>query len=297
MKCEDLSDLSVFLAIAEEGAFTKAAVRLGGSQSAVSHTIRRLEESLGFRLLNRSTRSVSCTDMGEKLLTSLRPGLKQIVSRIEELKSLTDTPSGLIRITTSKDVAKRTLWPAIKALIGDYPEIQVEISTNSRVVDLAEGRFDGAIRLAEAVGPDLIAVPVGPPQMMAAVGTPAYFAARGEPMHPTDLAEHDCITMRFGPDTAPYDWEFEKDGQEIVKKVSGPFIFNDGDLCVAAAREGYGIAYVLYSEVEADINAGLLRRVLSDWCPPFEGYTLCYSSRRQMTSAMRLLIDRLRYRP
>ena len=297
MKREDLADLAVFLAVAEAGTFTQAAIRLDVSQSAVSHTIRRLEASLGFRLLNRSTRNVSPTDMGDKLLTTLRPGLTQIEARIEELRSVKDTPSGPIRITTSKDVAKRTLWPVMTGLVRDYPEIQVEISTNSRLVDLAEGRFDAAIRLAESVGPDLIAVPVGPPQRMAAVGSPGYFAARGEPRHPSELADHDCITMRFGPDTAPYDWEFEKGGEEIVRKVRGPFIFNDGDLCVAAAREGYGITYVLLSEVQADIEAGLLRRVLSDWCPPFEGYALCYSSRRQMSAQLRLLVDRLRYRP
>ncbi|NVO25435.1 LysR family transcriptional regulator [Donghicola mangrovi] len=295
MRREDLSDLSVFVVVVEEGSFTRAAVRLGVSQSAVSHTIRRLEDSLGFRLLNRSTRSISATDSGEKLLSTLRPGLSQIEARIEELRSIRDTPSGLVRITTSRDVAHRYLWPVVTGLVRDYPEMQIEINTNSRVVDLAEGRFDAAIRLSESVGPDLIAVPIGPEMTMAAVGAPKYFRTRGEPQHPSDLSEHDCITMRFGADTAPYDWEFEKDGQEIVRKVSGPLIFNDGDMLIRAAREGYGLAYVLLSEVQDDIDAGRLRRVLADWCPPFDGYKLCYSSRRQMSSALRLLIDRLRY--
>lgn len=296
MKRVDLSDLSVFLTVAEEGAFTRAAVRLGVSQSAVSHTIRRLEEALGFRLLNRSTRNVTPTDSGDKLLATLRPGLAQIDARIEELRSVKDTPRGLVRITTSGDVARRVVWPVVTGLVREYPEIQVEVNTNSRVVDLAEGRFDAAIRLAETVGPDLIAVPVSPPMQMAAVASPRYLALRGEPKHPADLADHDCITMRFGADTSTYDWEFEKDGQEIVRKVDGPFIFNDGDLCVAAAREGYGIAYVLLSEVQAEIDSGVLKRVLADWCPPFDGYKLCYSSRRQMSSALRLIIDRMRYR-
>ncbi|SOC07003.1 LysR family transcriptional regulator [Rhodobacter maris] len=296
MKREDFSDLAVFLAVAEEGTFTRAAIRLGVSQSAVSHTIRRLEASLGFRLLNRSTRNVSTTESGEKLLAILRPGIGQIDARIEELRLVKDRPRGLIRITTAPDVARRLLWPVITGLIRDYPEIRVEVNTNSRVVDLAESGFDAAIRLAETVGPDLIAVPVGPMLRMAAVASPAYLAARGEPLCPADLAGHDCITMRFGADTAPYDWEFERDGQESVRKVKGPLIFNDGDLCMAAAREGYGIAYLLLSEVQADLDSGRLRRVLTEWCPPFEGYKLCYSSRRQMTSALRLLVDRMRYR-
>lgn len=296
MKREDLADLSVFLAVIEEGTFTRAAVRLGVSQSAVSHTLRRLEESLGFRLLNRSTRSLSPTDSGEKLLAALRPGFGQIEARVEELRSFTDTPGGLVRLTTSREVAKSFLWPVITGLVRDYPEVRIEVNTNSRVVDLAEGGFDAAIRLSETVSPDLIAVPVSPPMTMAAVASPAYLVARGEPGHPADLAQHDCIAMRFGTDTQPYDWEFEKDGQTLVRKAQGPFVFNDGDLCVQAAREGYGIAYVLLADVQAELDSGRLRRVLAHWCPPFGGYSLCYSSRRQMSSALRILIERLRYR-
>jgi DNA-binding transcriptional LysR family regulator len=296
MKREELADLAVFLAVAEEGSFTRAAVRLGVSQSAVSHTIRRLEATLGFRLLNRSSRSVSTTDMGEKLLATLRPGFNQIEVRIEELRSIGDAPSGLIRLTTSMNVVRTILWPVVAGLVRDYPDVRVEVNTNSRVVDLAEGRFDAAIRLTEMVGPDLIAVPVGPPIEMAAVASPGYLAARGVPRHPSDLDAHDCIVMRFGANTATYDWEFERGDEELVRKVDGPFIFNDSELCIAAAHEGYGIAYVTLPEVRADIDSGKLQRLLADWCPPFDGFQLCYSSRRQMTSALRLLVDRLRYR-
>ncbi|PRY76579.1 DNA-binding transcriptional LysR family regulator [Yoonia maritima] len=294
MKRDDIADLTTFVAVVEEGSFTQAAVRLGVSQSAVSHTIRRVEAALGFRLLNRTSRSVSTTEMGEKLLATLRPGLAEIETRIEELRSLGDSPSGHIRLTTSMTAARMILWPVMTKLVSDYPEIQIELNTNARLADLAEGRFDAAIRLAEAVPPDLIAIPVGPAIEMAAVSTPAYFAQRGVPRVPSDLDDHDCITMRFGTDTPPYDWEFEKDGQEQIKRVSGPFIFNEGDFCVDAARAGYGIAFVTLPEVQAEIDRGTLQRVLADWCPPFDGFQICYLSRRQMSSAFRLLLDRLR---
>ncbi|WP_246739559.1 LysR family transcriptional regulator [Martelella sp. HB161492] len=297
MKRDELADLTVFLAVVDEGNFTRAAVRLGVSQSAVSHTIRRLEAMLGFRLLNRSSRNVSTTEMGEKLILSLRPGLQQIESRIEELRAIGDTPSGLIRITASVTAVRTILWPVVKQLVRDYPEIRIELNTNSRLADLAEGRFDLAVRLAEMVGPDLIAVPVGPPVEMAAVATPDYFARRGVPLHPADLDAHDCLVLRFGAISAPYDWEFERDGEAITRRVTGPFLFNESGLCVDAAREGFGIAYVTLPEVCDDIDRGRLQRVLADWCAPFDGFQLCYPSRRQMSTAQRLLIDRLRYRP
>lgn len=297
MKREELADLTVFLAVAEHGSFTRAAAHLGISQSAVSHTLRRLEASLGFRLLNRTSRSVSTTEMGDKLLMSLRPNLTQIETRIEELRSLRGTPSGLIRITTSTTAARLILWPVVRELVRDYPDIQVEVNTNAALADLAEGRFDCAVRLAEAVPPDMIAVPVSAPVQMAAVGAPAYFAARGVPLHPRDLDQHDCLTMRFGPNAPIYDWEFEKNGEALVRKVSGPFTFNEADFCVQAAKEGYGIAFVGLGEVQPDLDSGKLQRVLADWCEPFDGFQLCYSSRRQMSSAFRLLLDRLRYCP
>ncbi|NVO27949.1 LysR family transcriptional regulator [Donghicola sp. C2-DW-16] len=297
MKREELADLTVFLAVAEQGSFTRAAAHLGISQSAVSHTMRRLEASLGFRLLNRNSRSVSTTEMGDKLLASLRPNLGQIENRIEELRSLRGTPSGLVRITTSATAARTILWPVIRDLVRDYPDIQIEVNTNPALSDLAEGRFDCALRLAEGVPPDMIAVPVTGPLQMAAVGSPAYFAARGVPLHPRDLDGHACLNMRFGPNAPIYDWEFEKAGETLVRKVNGPFTFNDADFCVQAAREGYGIAFVGLPEVQPDLDTGKLQRVLADWCDPFEGFHLCYSSRRQMSSAFRLLVDRLRHRP
>ena len=296
MKREELADLTVFVAVAGAGNFTKAATQLGVSQSAVSHTIRRLEASLGFRLLNRTSRSVSTTEAGATLLATLRPGLDQISARIEELRSLGDAPKGLLRIATSMTAARTVLWPVVSKMVRDYPDVQIEINTDSRVSDLAEERFDAAVRLGELIGPDMIAVPAGPPLRLAAVGSPAYFANRGVPLHPDDLDQHDCLTMRFSATSTIYDWEFEREGQELVKRVTGPFVFNESDLLIDAAKNGHGIAYVTEPEIATAVVDGSLRRVLMDWCPPFDGFMLCYSGRRQTSSALRLLIDRIRYR-
>lgn len=296
MKRDELGDLAVFMAAAEEGNFTRAAARLGVSQSAISHTIRRVEASIGLKLLHRTARSVTTTEAGDKLLAALRPGFGQINARIEELRHLGDTPSGLIRITTSKTAARTILWPVVDQLVKDYPEIQIEISTETRLADIAEDRFDAGIRLGEFVGPDMIAVKVGPPVRLAAVASPDYFRNRPVPEHPSDLDDHLCLAMRYAPHAAPYDWEFEKDGVEIVKKVSGPFIFNDSDMVIEAAKEGHGICMVTEPDVATSIKDGSLRRVLADWCPPFDGFHFFYSGRRQVSSAMRLLIERLRYR-
>jgi DNA-binding transcriptional LysR family regulator len=296
MRREELGDLTVFLAVAEECSFTRAAVRLGISQSAVSHTIRRLEASIGLKLLNRTSRRVSTTDAGQKLLATLRPGFEQIESRIEELRHLGDTPGGLVRLTASKPAARAILMPVLSQVVRDYPEIQIELNLDSHLSDLVEDRFDAGVRLGEFVGPDMIAVKVGPPIRMAAVAAPSYFAARGVPGHPTELEDHDCLALRFSPHAPPYDWEFEKAGEEITKRVSGPFIFSESDICIEAAKAGHGIAFVTESEVKQEIETGALRRALTDWCPPFDGYHLFYSGRRQLSSALRLVIDRLRYR-
>ncbi|WP_240722759.1 LysR family transcriptional regulator [Poseidonocella sp. HB161398] len=296
MKRDELGDLAVFMAVAEECSFTRAATRMGVSQSAISHTVRRLEGSIGVKLLNRSSRKVTITDAGEKLLAALRPGFGQVEARIEELRLLGDAPKGLIRVTTGRAAARTVLWPVVNQLVRDYPEICVEVSTDPKLADLTEDRFDCGIRLGEYVGPDMIAVRVGPRIRLAAVGSPEYFKKYPAPQHPSELDDHRCIALRFNVHDAPYDWEFEKDGEEIVKRISGPFIFNDSTMAIDAARMGHGICFVTEAEVSEDIEEGSLRRVLTDWCPEFEGFHLFYAGRRQVTSAMRLLIDRLRYR-
>lgn len=289
-----LGYLSIFLAVAEEGNFTRAAHRLGLSQSAVSHTIRRLEDRIGVRLLNRSSRKVTPTDAGERLLASVRPGFQHLGTRIEELRTLGERPSGLVRVTSSVPATRDILWPVVSQLVRDYPEVRIEISSEGRLTDLAEDRFDCAIRLGEHLSPDMIALPVGPRLEMAAVASPDYLATHGVPQHPEDLEGHACLLMRHRSDGPVYDWEFEIDGAEVVKKLTGPFILNDPGLVLTAARAGHGIGYLPLPEAIADLDNGRLRRVLAPFCPPFDGYHLCYMSRRNQSSAMRLLIDRLR---
>ncbi|TOP86009.1 LysR family transcriptional regulator [Vibrio parahaemolyticus] len=292
---EDLNDLSVFLTVAEESSFTRASVRLGLSQSAVSHAIRRLEESIGLRLLNRTSRRVSTTGSGQKLLEALKPSIRSIEDRIEEIRLLGDSPKGLVRLTTSRAAMSTLLWDKLSKVVRDYPDIQVEINLESRLNDLVQDRFDAAIRLREFIGPDMVAIRVGPTLRMAAVASPEYLSKHPAPMHPDELDNHSCLALRFNANSPPYDWEFEKNEIEITKKVSGPLIFSDADFCIQAAKEGHGIAFVSEPEVKLSIENGILRRLLEDWCPPFDGYYLCYSGRRQISSALRLIIDRLRY--
>ncbi|WP_010139716.1 LysR family transcriptional regulator [Oceanicola sp. S124] len=296
MDRELLGDLSTLLAVAEEGNFTRAGHRLGVSQSAVSHTIRRLEDRIGVRLLNRSARRVTATDAGEQLLAALRPSFQHLGNRIEEIRTLGEHPSGLVRVTSSHPATRDILWPVVSELVRDYPEVRIEISSEGRLSDLAEDRFDCAIRLGEHLSPDMIAIPVGPRLEMAAVASPDYLARRGTPGHPDALEDHACILMRHRVDGPVYDWEFEIDGVEVVRKLDGPFILNDPGLVLEAARAGHGLGYLPLSEVRADLETGRLRRVLADFCPPFDGYHLCYMGRRNLSSAMRLLIDRLRLR-
>jgi DNA-binding transcriptional LysR family regulator len=290
-----LGDLSILLAVADEGNFTRAGHRLGISQSAVSHTIRRLEDRIGVKLLNRNSRSVTLTDAGERLIDSLRPSFRQLGDRIEEVRSLGERPSGVVRVTVSRPAARQILWPVASQLVRDFPEISIEISTDGRLSDLAEDRFDCAIRLGEHLGPDMIAVPVGPPLEMVAFASPDYLKRRGTPAQPDDLADHDCLLMRHRVDGGTYDWEFERDGVETVLKLSGPFVLNDPDLVREAARAGHGIGFLTGPELEEDLVSGRLVRVLADWCPPFDGYFLCYSGRRNVSLALRLLIERLRF--
>ena len=271
---DELGDLSLFMVVAEEKSFTRAAVTLGVSQSAVSHAVRRLEASVGIRLLHRTSRKVSVTDAGEKLLAALKLGISQITARIEELRMLGDAPKGTVRISASKPAARFLLWPKISGIVRDYPEVNIELNLDSRLNDLAAERFDAGVRLREFVSPDMIAIKIGPPVSLAAVATPDYFRKHGVPEHPDELDHHACLSLRFNALAPAYDWEFEKDGIEIVKKVSGPFIFSESDMCIDAAREGHGIAFVTEQEVENEIESGALRHVLADWCPPFDGYHL-----------------------
>jgi DNA-binding transcriptional LysR family regulator len=296
MRREDLADLAAFVAVAEERSFTRAAAKLGTSQSALSHTIRRLEGRLGVRLLTRSTRSVSPTEAGERLLRTLGPALEEIDAEVAQLSALREKPAGTVRISASDHAARGILWPKLAALLPDYPDIKVEISVDSGFVDIVAERFDGGVRLGEQVAKDMIAVRIGPELRMAAVAAPSYFARRPAPQTPQDLAGHDCINLRLQTLGGLYAWEFEKGGREIRVRVEGQLVFNDVDLILEAALDGFGIAYLPDDHVVGAVADGRLVRVLDDWCPPFPGFHLYYPSRRQQSPAFALVVEAVRWR-
>ena len=296
MRREELGDLTSFLAVAEERSFTRAAAKLGTSQSALSHTVRRLETRLGLRLLTRTTRSVAATEAGERLIETLRPALNDIDQRLAALTALRERPAGTIRINTSEHAAETLLWPALARLLPDYPDIKVELTIEHGFADIVAGRFDAGVRLGEQVAKDMIAVPIGPEMRMAVVGSPGYFAKRTRPKTPQQLADHICINLRFTTSGGLYAWEFEKAGRELKVRVEGQLAFNNSSLCLNAALAGFGLAFLPEDRVIEPVRAGKLIRVLSDWCLPFPGFHLYYPSRRQQAPAFALLVEALRYR-
>ena len=296
MRREDLVDLNAFLTVAEERSFTRAAAKLRTSQSALSHTVRRLETQLGVRLLTRTTRSVAPTDAGERLLSTLRPALESIGQQLSSLNELRDKPAGMIRITTSEHAVETVLWPALERLLPEYPDIHVELSIDSSLTDIVTERFDAGVRLGEALAKDMVAVRIGPELRMVVVGAPAYFKTRPVPLTPHDLAEHSCINLRMLSAGGLYSWELEKDGREVRVRVDGQLTFNNINAIITAAAAGFGLGFVMEDRVRRHLADGRLVRVLEDWCPSFPGYHLYYPSRRQPSAAFALLVDALRYR-
>lgn len=296
MRHADYNDLLAFLVVARERSFTRAAAQLGVSQSALSHTIRGLESRLGLRLLSRTTRNVAPTEAGERLARELTPNFEDIDTALAHLSELRDKPGGTIRITSGEHAASTLLWPVLRELLPAYPDICVEVISDSSLVDIVTERFDAGIRLGEQVANDMIAMPIGPPMRMAVVGSPDYIATRPKPKTPRDLTGHDCINLRFLTRGGLYAWEFEKNGHPLNVRVEGRLTFNDTRQILAAARDGFGLACVPESMVQPDLAAGRLQRLLADWCPPFPGYHLYYASRRQPSPAFSLLVDALRKR-
>ena len=296
MRREELGSLAMFLAVAEERSFTKAAAKLGISQSALSHSMRRLEARLGLRLLTRTTRSVAPTEAGERLIETLRPALDDIDDKLAALTELRDRPAGTVRITAGAHAARKVLWPVIDRLTAENPDINVELNVEGGLVDIVAERYDAGVRLGERLEQDMIAVPISPRLRMAAFGAPSYFVRRGVPQTPYDLASHSCISLRLPSSRALYAWEFERDGKELKVKVDGQLVLNDVDLIMAAALAGHGIAFMLEDHVTEHLARGTLVRVLEDWCEPFDGYYLYYPSRRQPSPAFSLVLDALRYR-
>lgn len=296
MRREELTDLNAFLTVAEEHSFTRAAAKLGTSQSSLSHTLRRLEARLGVRLLTRTTRSVAPTEAGERLLGTLKPALESIEGQLNTLSRLRDKPAGTIRITTPEHAARSVLWPVLAKMLPGYPDVHVELSVDSSLTDIVTERFDAGVRLGEAIAKDMIAVRIGPELRMAMVGSPAYFKDRSAPRTPHDLADHQCINLRFLTGGGLYSWELEKDGREVRARVDGQLAFNNVDMIVRAALAGFGLAFIMEDHVAEHIKKRRLVRVMEDWCPPFPGYHLYYPSRREPSAAFALLVDRLRYR-
>lgn len=296
MQRGSLDDLLALVAVGRERSFTRAAAKLGVSQSALSHTIRALEARLGVRLLTRTTRSVSPTEAGERLLQTIGPRLEEIDAELAALSDYREKPAGTIRITAVDYVADHLLWPKLVKFLRRYPDIKVEVVVDYGLTDIVAERFDAGVRSGEQVAKGMIAVRIGADTRMAVVGAPGYFKGRPEPTHPQQLVEHACINLRLPTHGGLYAWEFEKAGREVRVRVDGQLTFNGTNQMLNAALAGFGLAYVPEELAQPHLGKRRLRRVLEDWCPPFSGYHLYYPSRRQSSAAFRLMVEALRHR-
>lgn len=293
---ENFNDLAAFAMVAKERSFTRAAAKLGVSQSALSQTIRGLEERLGLRLLTRTTRSVSPTEAGERLLRTVEPRFEEIATELASLNELREKPAGTIRITAGEHPAISILEPALARLLPDYPDIHVEIIVDYGLTDIVAERYDAGVRLGEQVAKDMIAVRISPDIRWAVVGSPSYFARHPRPETPQDLTAHNCINIRLPTYGGLFAWEFEKDGHELRVRVEGQLVFNTVALRLNAALNGLGLTYMPEDLVDTHVREGRLVRVLEDWCPAYPGYHLYYPSRRHASPAFALLLHALRYR-
>lgn len=295
MPRENFNDLIAFVTVAREGSFTKAAAQLGVSQSALSHTIRALETRLGLRLLSRTTRSVSPTEAGERLMQTLAPRFEEIEAELAALSDFRDKPVGTLRITAAEHAASTVLWPKLATVLPHYPDIRVEVSIDYGLTDIAAERFDAGVRLGDQVAKDMIAVRIAPDLRMAVVASPAYLARKGNPQDVQALAAHDCLNLRLPTYGGLMAWEFVKDGHEVKARVEGQLTFNSSPHILRATLDGFGLAYLPEDMVTEHVAAGRLAQVLEDWCPTFPGYHLYYPSRRQKSRAFSVLVDALRH--
>lgn len=296
MEQTDFNHLTWFRIVAEERSFTKAAARIGVAQSTLSHTIKQLEARMGIRLLTRTTRNVATTAAGERLLLTITPRMAEIEDEIAALMAFREKPSGSIRLTLSDHAMENVVWPKLKSILNDYPDISVELCVDGSFRNIVEEGFDAGVRLGESVEKDMIAVRIGPDFRLVAVASRDYFARHGTPEHPEELLRHNCINIRHTSAGGLYAWEFEKDGKALRVRVSGQLTFSDSYAMADAAEGGFGIAYVPESIVDDRIAAGSLVRVLDDWSPFFDGYFLYYPSRRQNLPAFKIIVDALRHR-
>jgi len=295
MRREEMADLTAFLAVAEERSFTRAAVRLGMSQSALSQIVRRLEERLGLRLLTRTTRSVAPTEAGERVLETLGPALNDLDDRIAALSAMRGKPAGVIRITSVEHAADTVLWPVLGTFLRTYPEIKVEIILDYRLTDIVAERLDAGVRLGEQVDKDMIAVRISPDIPMVIAGAPSYLDRKPQPKVPQDLVHHQCINLRLGASRENAPWRFRKGEREPHVRVDGPVAYNSLAMIRQAALDGFGLGYLTRDSVQRDLDEGRLISVLADWCPPLPAYHIYYPSRRQQLPAFALLVEALRH--
>lgn len=297
MNRENIADLIAFITISQERSFTRAAARLGVSQSALSHALTRLEKRLGVRLLTRSTRSVSPTDAGERLLATVEPRFLEVDAALEQVSEFRDKPAGTIRLSAGEHAVNAVLWPRLQDFTKDYPDIRLEIIAENGFVDIVAQRYDAGVRLGEQLAKDMIAVRIGPDWRMAVVATPSYFEGRALPLSPQDLTEHVCINLRLPTYGGHYAWEFEHEGRRLNVRVDGQLSFSSSTHILSAALVGSGLACIPEDIAQPHIDSGRLIRVLENWMPTFDGYHLYYPSRRQTSPAFARLIEALRYRP
>jgi DNA-binding transcriptional LysR family regulator len=296
MARDNITDMLAFLAVAQERSFTRAAARLGISQSALSHTIRALEARLGVRLLTRTTRSVSPTEAGERLMQTVGPRLEEIDAEIAAVTELGDRPVGTIRITAIDHVVDSVLWPRLAPVLEQYPDVRVEISAEYRMVDIAAERFDIGVRYGDQVQQDMVAVRLTEDSPMSIVGAPRYFETRREPVTVQDLLRHNCITLRLSSSGRIYAWELRDGGKEVEARVTGQLTFSGAYQMLHAALSGYGLAFLPADMTQPHVDAGGLRRVMDDCCPTFPGLHAYYPSHRNSSRAMQLVIDAIRYK-
>lgn len=294
MARENLNDILAFLAVAREKNFTKAAAKLGVSQSALSHTIRALESRMGLRLLTRTTRSVAPTEAGERLLSSVGPHFEDIQAELDAISALRDKPSGNVRITAGLHSTETILWPKLQPLLRKHPDIHIEIIVDYGLTNIVADRFDAGVRLGEQVAKDMVAVRIGPDFRMTVVAAPSYFANREIPRTPQDLTHHNCINLRMPTYGGIYAWEFERNGREVNVRVDGQLVFNSSKQILEAVLPGFGVAYLPEDTVAPYIARGKLISVLDEWCAPFAGYHLYYPTRRQSSPALAMVAEALR---
>jgi len=293
---ESINDLTAFTEVARECSFTRAAAKMGVSQSALSHTIRQLEARLGVRLLTRTTRAVSLTAAGERLLDGIGPHIDEISAHIEALSALKDKPAGTIRISAADYAISHVLWPKLRKFLPQYPDIKVELILDNGLTDIVTERYDAGVRMGEHLAKDMISARIGPDFSLAVVGSPSYFAEHVVPAHPKDLVAHTCINFRLPSSGGLYVWEFEENGQEIRIRVDGQLVFNNTFNALEATLDGFGLSYIPLEIAKPYVEDGRLQHVLREFSPPWDGYYLYYPSRRQSSPAFAALLEALRHR-